>query len=617
METRHPDNANSDLLSRIPTDAFTVLDVGCGAGALGAGYRVLNPAAHLFGIERDPDMAAIAAQRLDAVACVDVEQNPLPFELPDGIDCLIYGDVLQQLRDPWAVLRRQLDLLNPTGTVLICVANAEHWSMVARLFRGTWDYERAGLLDVSHLRWFSLRTITRALTDAGLVVEEVYPRIFGAEQAQQFLQTLAPGLQALGIALGDYDPRALPLQYVLRARSDRPALVALAKGDHSLAQVTAAPAPVLAELAAREEVPAADIAKEIVYIERSRPFVCHNNLEPGPTLTDETAQPFACPPHTADIRSFRFSDVALDTACMLLFDGDRPIKDTHYLLHDTEYRDARILPDRLVEVSADQPYIIGCNRRHTNYYHWLIQALPAMDWGVRMRRGTQPHLALPPLAAWQERSLELLELAALPRLTLDIASQYLFPDVEYSEFLNGWTAFRISERAIETFRRMRSVAPSKLSDHSVIYVARTDTRQRVATNESELIDRMEQEGIRIIVPGSMQLDEQINTFRAARLVIGPHGAGLSNIVFCEPGAVLYELIPDHYQNGCINRLALAASMHYTADLFPSSGEGWVHDRTWEYDLDLIIDRVKALKARCQQVSSPIAAARPALQELPI
>jgi capsular polysaccharide biosynthesis protein/SAM-dependent methyltransferase len=214
----YPDRENVDLLLRIPADARTILDVGCGTGALGAAYRAVNSGARLLGIERDPDMAAIARQRLDAVACVDVQQNPLPFELPEGIDCLIYGDVLQQLRAPWAVLRRQLEALNPGGSVLVCVANAEHWSLVARLFRGGWHYERAGLLDVSHLRWFSLRTVMRELVDAGLTVEEVHPRIFAPEQAQQFVQILAPGLRRLGIEPGGYLPRAMPLQYVVRAR---------------------------------------------------------------------------------------------------------------------------------------------------------------------------------------------------------------------------------------------------------------------------------------------------------------------------------------------------------------------------------------------------------------
>src|ERR1700704_3049146 len=71
----YPDQANNDLLERIPLSAGVVLDVGCHTGALGAAYRRLNPRALLLGIESDPVSAETAARRLDQVAVVDVEQD--------------------------------------------------------------------------------------------------------------------------------------------------------------------------------------------------------------------------------------------------------------------------------------------------------------------------------------------------------------------------------------------------------------------------------------------------------------------------------------------------------------------------------------------------------------
>ena len=97
----YPDQPNPDLLERIPLSAGVVLDVGCNTGALGTAYRRLNPRALLLGIESDPAAAGLAAQRLDQVAVVDVEQDPLPFDLDRPIDCIVYGDVLEHLRDPW------------------------------------------------------------------------------------------------------------------------------------------------------------------------------------------------------------------------------------------------------------------------------------------------------------------------------------------------------------------------------------------------------------------------------------------------------------------------------------------------------------------------------------
>jgi 2-polyprenyl-3-methyl-5-hydroxy-6-metoxy-1,4-benzoquinol methylase len=164
----YPDHPNSDLLERIPLDAAVVLDVGCGAGSLGAAYRRFNPRARLLGIDMDSAAAKIAARRLDEVAVVDVEYDPLPFELDRPIDCIIYGDVLEHLRDPWSVLRHHIAALSDEGTILICVPNLEHWSFADRLLRGTWDYEPTGLLDDTHLRWFSLETMRRGLLSLGL-----------------------------------------------------------------------------------------------------------------------------------------------------------------------------------------------------------------------------------------------------------------------------------------------------------------------------------------------------------------------------------------------------------------------------------------------------------------
>src|SRR5690242_13289124 len=115
----YPDHANNDLLERIPLSARVVLDVGCSTGALGAAYKRLNPRARLLGIDKDPVPAALAARRLDQVAVVDVEHDPLPFTLDRPIDCIVYGDVLEHLSDPWPVLRRHAEALSDDGSMLI------------------------------------------------------------------------------------------------------------------------------------------------------------------------------------------------------------------------------------------------------------------------------------------------------------------------------------------------------------------------------------------------------------------------------------------------------------------------------------------------------------------
>lgn len=214
----YPDLPNPDILERIPLTARVVLDVGCGSAALSAAYRKRNPRARLLGIDKDPALAEIAAERLDELMTVDVEEDPLPFEVSEGIDCIIYGDVLEHLRDPWAVLRRHVEALTPDGVILICIPNLEHWSFAERLLRGNWDYEPSGLLDDTHLRWFSLRSMREGLLRHGLTPFDVNARIFDREQSTRFAQTIAPALAALGVDAEEYARRAAPLQYVWRVR---------------------------------------------------------------------------------------------------------------------------------------------------------------------------------------------------------------------------------------------------------------------------------------------------------------------------------------------------------------------------------------------------------------
>ncbi len=212
------DLANDDLLERIPLSATLVLDVGCGTGRLASAYRRLNPRVRLLGIDKDPAAAELAAQRFDEVAVVDVERDPLPFALERPIDCIIYSDVLEQLHDPWRVLSRQIEALSDDGTILLSVPNLEHWSFADHLLRGTWTYEADGLLDETHLRWFSLESMRQGLLKLGLLPYDVHPRVSDASQAEAFVAKIAPALIALDVDPQAYVQRAAPLHYVWRVR---------------------------------------------------------------------------------------------------------------------------------------------------------------------------------------------------------------------------------------------------------------------------------------------------------------------------------------------------------------------------------------------------------------
>ena len=217
----YPDYANPQLLEKIPLTARIVLEVGCAQGALGEAYLRRNPRARYLGIDADAASLQIARRRLTEVACADVEAKPMPFA-DQKIDCIIYGDVLEHLSDPWTLLKRHAELLAPDGTVLVCTPNVEHWSLTQRLLSGGFDYQDSGLLDRTHLRWFTARTMGNALAQAGLELADLAPRPVETGGAQAFVKALAPGLRASGIDPQEYFTRAWPLQYIWRARKAPP-----------------------------------------------------------------------------------------------------------------------------------------------------------------------------------------------------------------------------------------------------------------------------------------------------------------------------------------------------------------------------------------------------------
>jgi glycosyltransferase involved in cell wall biosynthesis len=202
----------SNLLPLIPLSARTILEVGCREGELAAAYRQMNPKARLLGIEMNSKAAALAALHLEQVSTIDVEAEPLPFAVPDGIDCIVYNGVLRHLRDPWGVIRRHADALNLDGMLLIRLPNIEYWRLTDRRLRGAWDDGEAVV------QGFSIAKIGEQICRAGLTLCDVTREEPDGGSAIAFLDGLAPGLSAIGIDPEEYSKRAAASHLICRVR---------------------------------------------------------------------------------------------------------------------------------------------------------------------------------------------------------------------------------------------------------------------------------------------------------------------------------------------------------------------------------------------------------------
>jgi SAM-dependent methyltransferase len=160
------------VVALVPESARRVLDIGCGAGRLGESIKKRQPA-NVSGIECDPRAAAAARHRLDHVWAGDIEQ--LDLRIPPGsFDAIVCADVLEHLREPARILKRARDWLAPGGRLIASIPNVRHHTVIRSLLQGNWTYESAGLLDRTHLRFFTRREIEKLFHRAGFAIEGIW-----------------------------------------------------------------------------------------------------------------------------------------------------------------------------------------------------------------------------------------------------------------------------------------------------------------------------------------------------------------------------------------------------------------------------------------------------------
>lgn len=160
-----------DIEPLLPRRAGRVLEVGCGGGATLAWLKASGRAGWVVGIELFADAAAVARTRLDELHEGDVDQH-IDRLAPDSFDLILCLDVLEHLVDPWSTLKRLQSLLRPGGQLIASLPNIRHHSVILPLLlTGKWRYETAGIMDRTHLRFFSRATAIDLLQQAGLQLD--------------------------------------------------------------------------------------------------------------------------------------------------------------------------------------------------------------------------------------------------------------------------------------------------------------------------------------------------------------------------------------------------------------------------------------------------------------
>jgi len=171
----NPDHVQTGLVDLIGRSPGRVLDVGCYCGATGQLVKRRWPEATVVGIEPLAEAAAIAASRIDRVITGTLESVDFDAHgfAPKSIDTIILADVLEHMYNPWQALQRLRELLADDGTLLASIPNVRNLGLMHNLAAGHWTYAGGGLLDITHIRFFTLNEIRKMFAETGFAVQAV------------------------------------------------------------------------------------------------------------------------------------------------------------------------------------------------------------------------------------------------------------------------------------------------------------------------------------------------------------------------------------------------------------------------------------------------------------
>ena len=160
------------MLEFIPLNALRILEIGCASGAFGAQIKQ-RQTAEIWGLELDANAAVQASQKLDKVFQGTVEAHF--SNLPDGyFDCIVCNDVLEHLPDPAAILRMLQRVMAPNAILVGSIPNVRYFPVLYDLvWNADWRYADYGVLDRTHQRFFTGKSLARTLRECGYQPQQI------------------------------------------------------------------------------------------------------------------------------------------------------------------------------------------------------------------------------------------------------------------------------------------------------------------------------------------------------------------------------------------------------------------------------------------------------------
>lgn len=210
---------NIDVFNEITGTPKKIIEIGTGSGALAKEVKAKYSDVNYVGVEVSAEYVEMSRRFCNSVYFENIENasGELLREFSSA-DIVIMADVLEHLIDPWKFLKRLRGWLRQDSTLIVCLPNIQHWSVQIGLLAGNFDYSEVGLLDKTHLRFFTRKTTVKMFAESGYVIDSIKPRIFGFKDQELMLGRLLLLSDICGLDKNVVLQDAAAFQYVLKIK---------------------------------------------------------------------------------------------------------------------------------------------------------------------------------------------------------------------------------------------------------------------------------------------------------------------------------------------------------------------------------------------------------------
>jgi 2-polyprenyl-3-methyl-5-hydroxy-6-metoxy-1,4-benzoquinol methylase len=217
-QTAPTDIYNQQLFDIIPETLQSIIEIGSGSGVLAQAIKHRTPATQYIGVELDPEYASLSSRYCDVVLTDNIEKPS--EELRNYIQttsAIVFSDVLEHLYNPWQTLKFLRSEISKECSIYASIPNIQHWSIIFGLISGNFNYTDSGLLDRTHIRFFTKSTIISMFNDCGFEVKSISPRIFNFPEQDKYLSLIKEVSEKLQIDKSTAAVNSAAFQYTVHA----------------------------------------------------------------------------------------------------------------------------------------------------------------------------------------------------------------------------------------------------------------------------------------------------------------------------------------------------------------------------------------------------------------